>query len=77
MWIREPNQAGLRPMMDRPFSELQIFAQVVEIVDEVAKLGWLTSRLADFIDQGDVLVFANQKVKVDEVNGKLQSAGVR
>ncbi len=52
-------------------------AQVVEIVDEGAKLGWLTSRLADFIDQGDVLVFANQKVKVDEVNGKLQSAGVR
>eukprot|EP00884_Botryococcus_braunii_P014055 jgi/Botrbrau1/22650/Bobra.176_1s0072.1 len=51
--------------------------QVVEVVEEAAKMEWLLSRLAGFIDQGDVLVFANQKARVDEINAKLQAKGFR
>lgn len=42
-----------------------------------AKLSWLAGHLADFIDSGDVLVFAGQKAKVDELLASFQSAGVK
>ena len=51
--------------------------QVVEVVGEDAKLAWLLARLPAFIDAGDVLVFANQKARVDEIFAALQAAGVR
>ena len=50
--------------------------QVVEVVEGPdAKLRWLLSRISGFVDQGDVLVFANQKAKVEEVLQQLQAAG--
>ena len=51
--------------------------QVVEVVQEQAKLEWLLSRLPAMIDSGEVLVFANQIVRVEEVAEKVKSAGHR
>lgn len=52
--------------------------QVVEVVYDVAhKQKWLLDRLQGFIDEGDVLVFANQKARVDELCAALQAAGAR
>ena len=51
--------------------------QAAEVVEEGAKLKWLTDRLPGFIDQGDVLVFASQKVRVDELTDKLKAGGFR
>jgi ATP-dependent RNA helicase DDX42 len=52
--------------------------QVAEVVatDEV-KLQWLLERLPRFIDEGDVLVFANQKLKVETVEAKLKERNFR
>ena len=52
-------------------------AQVVEVVEEASKHKWLTDRLQGFIDQGDVLVFAGQKARVDELTDKLKAGGFR
>ena len=51
--------------------------QVTDVVEDGAKLKWLTDRLPAFIDQGDVLVFASQKLRVDELTGKLKAGGFR
>lgn len=52
--------------------------QVVEVLyDAAQKQKWLTDRLQQFIDDGDVLVFANQKARVDELTAALQAAGAR
>ena len=51
--------------------------QVVAVVEAAAKLQWLKERLPALIDAGDVLVFAAQKVKVDEVTAQLTAAGFR
>ena len=51
--------------------------QVTAVVEEGSKLQWLTERLPGFIDQGDVLVFAAQKVRVDELTEKLKAGGFR
>ncbi|KAK9804524.1 hypothetical protein WJX73_004516 [Symbiochloris irregularis] len=51
--------------------------QVTCVVEEAAKHEWLTQRLQGFIDQGDVLVFAGQKLRVDELTDKLKAAGFR
>ncbi|KAK9828689.1 hypothetical protein WJX72_001532 [[Myrmecia] bisecta] len=52
--------------------------QVVEVLDgDATKTHWLTSRLQGFIDAGDVLVFANQKTRVDELTQTLQGLGIR
>lgn len=40
-------------------------------------MAWLAGKVQEFIDQGDVLVFANQKARVDELTAKLKAAGVR
>lgn len=50
---------------------------MVEIVQEQAKLDWLMTRLPAMIDGGEVLVFANQIVRVEEVTGRIKSAGHR
>ena len=53
-------------------------AQVVQIADgDVAKEQWLLANVADFIDKGDVLIFANQKSRVDIVCDKLKAAGYK
>lgn len=53
-------------------------AQVVEVVHDLgSKQKWLLDRLQGFVDDGDVLVFANQKARVDELTAALQAAGAR
>ena len=52
--------------------------QVVEVVaGDVPKEQWLMGHIAEFIDRGDVLVFANQKTRVDMLCDKLKAAGIR
>jgi superfamily II DNA/RNA helicase len=51
--------------------------QVVFIVPEPKKVDWLVSRLPDMIDSGEVLVFANQIVRVEEVTEKIKALGHR
>ena len=46
-------------------------------MEDAGKFKWLTDHLPGFIDQGDVLVFAAQKVRVDELTDKLKGAGFR
>lgn len=36
---------------------------------------WLTEHLSAFIDAGDVLIFANQKQKVEDITQKLIQSG--
>ena len=53
-------------------------AQVVEVVaGDIPKEQWLMGHIAEFIDRGDVLVFANQKTRVDMLCDKLKAAGIR
>lgn len=53
-------------------------SQVVEVLYDAAhKQKWLLDRLQGFIDEGDVLIFANQKARVDELCAALQAAGAR
>lgn len=52
--------------------------QVVQIVDsDVEKELWLMANVAEFIDKGDVLIFANQKTRVDLVCDKLKAVGYK
>ncbi len=51
--------------------------QVVEIVPEQGKLDWLLKKLPAMIDSGEVLVFANQIVRVEEVTEKIKAVGHR
>ncbi len=51
--------------------------QVAAVVEEAGKWAWLQARLQGFIDEGDVLVFASTKARVDELSAQLQAAGVR
>lgn len=51
--------------------------QVAEVVEDKAKLTWLTEHLPRFVDQGDVLVFASQKLRVDDLTNELKAGGFR
>jgi hypothetical protein len=52
--------------------------QVVEVLhDPASKTKWLLDRLQSFTDEGEVLVFANQKARVDELAAALGAAGAR
>ena len=52
--------------------------QVVEVLpDAGAKQRWLLERLQGFVDEGDVLVFAAQRARVDELAAALGGAGAR
>lgn len=42
-----------------------------------SKQKWLLDRLQRFVDDGDVLIFANQKARVDELAAVLAAAGAR
>ncbi len=44
---------------------------------EAKKVEWLLSRLPEMIDSGEVLVFANQIVRVEEVTEKIKALGHR
>ena len=55
-----------------------IVVQVVAITEsDPAKEQWLMHNVAEFIDKGDVLIFANQKARVDIVCNKLKIAGYK
>jgi hypothetical protein len=47
------------------------------VPNDAAKMPWLKAQLPAFIDAGDVLVFANQKARVDNVCQELQAGGFR
>lgn len=46
-------------------------------MQESAKLDWLIKKLPAMIDSGEVLVFANQIVRVEEITEKIKSIGHR
>lgn len=53
-------------------------SQVVVISEsDIAKEQWLMHHVGEFIDKGDVLIFANQKARVDIVCNKLKTAGFK
>eukprot|EP00210_Caulerpa_lentillifera_P006804 g6503.t1 len=52
--------------------------QIVEVVaSDMMKYLWLSNNLPTLVDAGEVLIFANQKSKVDEITSKLKEAGFR
>ncbi|KAK3256679.1 hypothetical protein CYMTET_34195 [Cymbomonas tetramitiformis] len=52
--------------------------QVVEVVDsELGKLPWLLSKLPGFIDNGDVMIFAGKKERVDDLESNLRAKGFK
>jgi ATP-dependent RNA helicase DDX42 len=57
---------------------LFLLLQVVEVLhDASSKQQWLLGRLQQFVDDGDVLIFANQKARVDELSAALLAAGAK
>ena len=52
-------------------------AGVQVVPNDAAKMPWLKAQLPAFIDAGDVLVFANQKARVDNVCQELLAGGFR
>ncbi|GLC43085.1 hypothetical protein PLESTB_000864700 [Pleodorina starrii] len=52
--------------------------QEVEVLsDDSAKSSWLGSHLSGLVDEGDVIVFAGQRSRVDALSEQLRAAGVR
>ena len=51
--------------------------QVAEVLEQSEKWAWLQSRLSEFLDGGDVLVFASTQARVDELTAQLQGAGIK
>ncbi|KAG0588151.1 hypothetical protein KC19_2G220300 [Ceratodon purpureus] len=52
--------------------------QVVTVLPtDAEKTPWLLDRLQTFVDDGDVLVFASTKLRVEEVEGKLLEKGFK
>lgn len=53
-------------------------SQLVQVLpDDNAKLAWLLRTIETFVDDGEVLVFANQKAKVGELTRALVAGGVK
>lgn len=44
---------------------------------DAEKIPWLLDRLQTFVDDGDVLVFASTKLRVEELEGKLLEKGFK
>lgn len=50
--------------------------QVVEVLaTDMMKYLWLSNNLSGLVDAGEVLIFANQKARVDEITSKLIESG--
>jgi hypothetical protein len=47
------------------------------LASDEAKAGWLAAHLPAYIDEGDVILFASQKVKVDGLVAQLQAMGAK
>ena len=53
-------------------------AQTVELVpDDDAKAAWLRGAISGLVDEGEVIVFAGQRQRVEGVAEALKAAGVR
>ena len=51
--------------------------QTVHVLEnEASKRQWLINKLPEFIDEGEVLIFANQKAKVEDLCASLGSLGI-
>ncbi|GMH40606.1 hypothetical protein BSKO_08510 [Bryopsis sp. KO-2023] len=50
---------------------------VAILANDTLKYHWLMQRLQRFVDEGDVLIFANKKARVEEVLEKLKAKGYR
>ena len=53
-----------------------IAQKVLVLRSEEDKKQWLFANLPKFVDEGEVIVFANQKAKVEELGAELQAKGV-
>jgi ATP-dependent RNA helicase DDX42 len=49
--------------------------QRVEVLEDTMKWGWLTARLATFVQEGQVIVFIGRKSGVDELTANLKASG--
>ena len=49
----------------------QVFA------DEPSKAAWLSGKLPEFIDAGDVVLFVGQRARVEDLVARLTAQGVR
>lgn len=49
----------------------------MEIIEEKNKLSWLLGKLPAMVDEGEVLVFAGQISRVEEVVQRMKAAGHR
>ena len=47
------------------------------LASDAAKQAWLLAHLPQLVDNGQVVVFANHKSKVDELGAAAQAAGIR
>lgn len=52
--------------------------QIVEVVpSDVHKHIWLADHLSSLVDEGGVLIFANQKQRVEDIASRIHQAGFR
>jgi len=51
--------------------------QSIQVVQsDVDKYAWLGRQMASFVDSGEVLIFCNQKQRVEELADHLQKSGI-
>ncbi|MEW5317982.1 MAG: hypothetical protein WDW38_009236 [Sanguina aurantia] len=54
-----------------------VVQHVQVLANDMAKMGWIKAELQSFIDQGDVVVFLNQRVRVESLVSELQGVGFK
>ncbi|GIL70856.1 hypothetical protein Vretimale_3928 [Volvox reticuliferus] len=54
-----------------------VVQEVEVLADDTTKSGWLSTALPGLIDEGDVIIFAGQRSRVDALSEQLRAAGVR
>ncbi|GIL46806.1 hypothetical protein Vafri_3686 [Volvox africanus] len=54
-----------------------VVQEVEVLADDTTKSAWLAAALPGLIDEGDVIIFAGQRSKVDALSEQLRAAGVR
>lgn len=53
-------------------------SQLVEVFsNDAERQSWLFNKLANLVDEGDVIIFAGQIARVDGLTAQLQAAGVK
>ena len=77
MYSRVWRQACHPPELQWCLIGCSVSGHLQVVPNDAAKMPWLKAKLPGFIDAGDVLVFANQKARVDNVCQELQAGGFR